>query len=667
MCTRLLVSGIAFQLILIGGQAAGSTVYVAPNGDDSASGGTRQESFESFARVVDEIAELRAAVPEGAVRVLAAPGTYVLKTPLTLGEAHGGTMDAQVSIEGEKGARLLGGRTVSGFEKVGDEATLARLDASARGEVYRVNLKALGITDYGAASGAGLELFFDGKPMQIARWPNEGFVKIVDVLEGEPVKVHGREGIKEGRWTYEGERPARWLDESDGWLYGYWFWDWSAQHQRIKSIDPDAKSIEVEEPYHGYGFRKGQWYYALNLLSEIDMPGEWYLDRETGDLFFWPPSPIEESETFVSLLKNAVVLDDMSHTTVRGFVIEGVRETAVRVTGGTGNLIADCIIRNSGGDAMSISDGEGHGVRGCEIYAVGGGGISIGGGARESLRPAGHFAENNRIHDYARWYRMYHPGISLRGVGHRVAHNAIYDAPHMAIQFGGNDHVIEYNEIYNVCYESNDAGAIYAGRDWTERGTVIRYNFMHHVTGFEDRGCVGVYLDDMFSGTRIYGNLFYKVYRAAFIGGGRDNVYENNLFVDCPKALHIDNRAQNWADYHVDTTMTERLNAMPFLDAPWRDRYPELLTILEDEPAAPKGNRIVRNVFVGEDWDDVSDGARGYVSFEGNVFSGEPGFAHPERIRDGGELRATDFALREDAAALGSGFVALPLERMGVE
>ena len=55
----------------------------------------------------------------------------------------------------------------------------------------------------------------------------------------------------------------------------------------------------------------------------------------------------------------------------------------------------------------------------------------------------------------------------------------------MAIVFGGNEHLIEFNEIHDVCHESNDAGAIYGGRDWTMRGTVIRYNYFHDISGFE--------------------------------------------------------------------------------------------------------------------------------------------------------------------------------------
>ena len=119
------------------------------------------------------------------------------------------------------------------------------------------------------------------------------------------------------------------------------------------------------------------------------------------------------------------------------------------------------------------------------------------------MTPGGLVAENNHIHHYGRINRMYTPGIALYGVGNRAAHNLIHTAPHIGVMFGGNDHVIELNEIHHVCMESNDAGAVYAGRNWTMRGHNIRYNYFHHISGFEDRGCVGVYLDDMFASAAI--------------------------------------------------------------------------------------------------------------------------------------------------------------------
>ena len=70
------------------------------------------------------------------------------------------------------------------------------------------------------------------------------------------------------------------------------------------------------------------------------------------------------------------------------------------------------------------------------------------------------------------------PAVSLQGVGNRATCNLIDNAPHQAISFGGNEHLIEFNEIHSVCFESNDAGAIYSGRDWTMRGTVIRNNLL---------------------------------------------------------------------------------------------------------------------------------------------------------------------------------------------
>ena len=64
---------------------------------------------------------------------------------------------------------------------------------------------------------------------------------------------------------------------------------------------------------------------------------------------------------------------------------------------------------------------------------------------------------------------------------------------------------------------------------------------------------MGIYLDDSFSSATIYGNVFFDVTAAAFIGGGRDNVVDNNLFVECNPALHIDARGMGVAEIPVFT------------------------------------------------------------------------------------------------------------------
>lgn len=205
---------------------------------------------------------------------------------------------------------------------------------------------------------------------------------------------------------------------------------------------------------------------------------------------------------------------------------------------------------------------------------------------------------------------MYRPAIALNGVGNKARHNFIHDAPHQAIAFSGNDHLIEFNRIERVCLESNDAGAIYSGRDWTWRGTIIRFNLFRDIVGFQNKGCMGVYLDDMLCGTTVFGNIFVNVTRAAFIGGGRDNIVENNVFVDCEPAVHVDARAMGWASYNVETTMKERLMAVPYKQPPWSEKYPQLVNILEDEPAAPKGNIVRRNICVGGRWLNIEEKAK---------------------------------------------------------
>jgi hypothetical protein len=198
------------------------------------------------------------------------------------------------------------------------------------------------------------------------------------------------------------------------------------------------------------------------------------------------------------------------------------------------------------------------------------------------------------------------------------------------------------------------------------RSHEIRYNYFHHIYGFQGRGCVGVYLDDMFSSAHIHGNVFYQVPRAAFVGGGHDTVIENNIFVDCKPAMHIDARALGWASGSYDT-LVSRLKAMPYETDPWKTRFPELLTILDHEPMRPQGNVVARNIAVGGRWDEVEAKARPGTTFTDNLLDQDPQFVHPDRLVSPGlTVRATDFALKADSPALKLGFKALPLEQMGL-
>jgi hypothetical protein len=643
---------------------------VSPQGND-ANPGTGAKPFATLERARDAMRKLKTQSSKLKVEVVVRGGTYELVRPFELTAEDSGSTKAPVVYRARKGeqVRISGGKTVTGWKPVSDASVLNRLDPAARGQVVQADLRALGVSDFGTMGGGfalgggpGLELFFNDQPMTLARFPNDGFIKVTNVLGQTLVDVRGTKGCKEGVFAYDSDRPARWAGEKNAWVLGYWFWDWAEGRHRVEAIDAERKVMTLAKPHHSFGYRKGQWFYGYNLLCEIDQPGEWYLDRDAGTLYFWPPSAIEKGRAVVSVLSNLVTMTSASHVTLRGLTFEAARNDAIILKGCTNSLIAGCTIRNVGSWAVSVGDGEKTGVVSCDIYATGDGGINISGGNMKTLTPAGLYAENNHVHHWSRWNRMYRPAIMITGVGNRAAHNLLENSPHTAIGFGGNDHVIEFNEIHSVCHESNDAGAIYAGRNWTMRGTVIRCNYLHHINGFEGRGCVGVYLDDMYCGTAIVSNLFYKVTRAAFIGGGHDNTIANNIFVDCKPAVHVDARGMGWAHAMPEGLVKEgrekgTLNGIRFTEPPYSTRYPKLIGILDNDPAAPTGSLVARNVCRGGTWDGMEKKAKPFITLEDNLLDADPRFVNAAKL---------NFQLRNDSPAFKLGFKKFPIEKTGL-
>ncbi|MCR4412165.1 MAG: right-handed parallel beta-helix repeat-containing protein [Thermoguttaceae bacterium] len=439
----------------------------------------------------------------------------------------------------------------------------------------------------------------------------------------------------------------------------------------------------MTRPPHDYrGYKAGQRFRFLNVLEELDEPGEWYLDRASGVLYFWPPEPIAQARVFVSLLKTPLVtLRDCEHVTLRGLILECTRGSGVEILGGRHNLVAGCTLRNVGTVGVAIggvvpdlerriyndttfagNPGTDNGVLSCHIHDTGECGIILGGGDRKTLQPGRNYAINNDIHHFGRWVRTYRPAVFLYGVGNRVAHNRLHDAPHTAVFFWGNDHVLEFNEVYRVCTETGDAGAFYLGRDWTQRGSVIRHNHFHDLaatlhgqSGFN--AVMAVYLDDMACGTTVFGNVVRRVDIGILIGGGRDHRIENNLFVDCPLAISMDHRGY----YGSADLLLARLKAVGFDRPPYSTRYPALARILDGNPELPAGNVIARNISFRSTFLSLSGGRmpeeiRKLVAVTDNLTEGGPGLVAPE---------TGDFRLREDSPAWKLGFQPIPFDKIG--
>nr|KAG5688234.1 hypothetical protein BaRGS_034276 [Batillaria attramentaria] len=108
----------------------------------------------------------------------------------------------------------------------------------------------------------------------------------------------------------------------------------------------------------------------------------------------------------------------------------------------------------------------------------------------------------------------------------------------------GNDHVIEYNHVHHMCWNASDCGALHTGRQWTWRGNVVRYNYIHHTLRYMPGADVrGIMLDDEYSSALIEHNVFFDNEVHVNIGGGRDNVIRYNVMYNATKySIQVDAR-----------------------------------------------------------------------------------------------------------------------------
>jgi hypothetical protein len=630
--------------------------YVAVDGSD-ANPGTIEKPFATLEKARDTIRQSKARVlGEGGLAVYLRQGRYLRAQPFALVAQDSGEAGKPITYRAYPGEEvcLIGGRQIATawFAPVApSDPEFSRLDPAARGRCLKADLAGHGIDSKLDALQA--ELSFNGKLLPVARWPNEGFVRTTSA----------ENNITFG---YDDPRPERWLAAAEAYAIGYWRHGWSNRIERIASIDTRNKKITLAKA-PGYGIADKKPYYVLNLLEEIDRPGEWYLDRSKGILYLWPPEGFKTGDLLLSTLAGAVVsLKGTSQIRVEGLTIETGAGAGVEISGHD-NLVANCTIRNLRTDGVAIS-GERNGVTGCVISGLGKTGVSVSGGDRAQLTPGENFVRNCRIHDFGRWERTYAPAVRLNGVGNIAAHNLLYDGPHSAILFGGNEHLIELNEIHDVCYEVDDAGSIYAGRDWGLRGNLIRHNFFHHIksnlTG--SNGVHAVYLDDCASGITVFGNTFYEISgRAIMCGGGRDNTIENNVIAKCGSAHFTDRRARAWLDKDESWKLLDKIKRYNYTQPPWSERYPKLAHILDngyEQAKEPEGCVIARCIgWQNKRWLEKNSlggsGGFDFYTFIANIEDQDPRFV---------DEQALNLALKDDSPAYSlRGFQRIPFEKIG--
>ena len=659
-------------------------------------------------------------------------GTYSLTNTLELTRDDAGLSDAPVTFAAYQNevVRISGGVTIpsASFHPVSDPAILLRLPPESRPHVLQADLRLAGVRDFGKHRQFGhglpivpapMELFWNDSVLQLARYPNTGAIDLGPIIDPGSVPRVGDYTNRGGRFRYTDSRHARWAGISDVWLQGFFNYGFADDKIRIAQIDTVRKEVTLSAP-HMYGLASGQnfnQYVALNILEELDQPGEWFVDTASGMLYLWPPDEIASARVTVSILEQPLIaLDNTSYCTFRNFIIENGRGMGISLEGGSHNRIVDCVVRNFGTVGIMLGQGarqtfphvtaddytgvpssrevgslhsqmyrntvwdrhsgEQQVIEGCEVYNTGSGGIILGGGSKKNLVPGGNLVTDCRIHDFNRRNKAGAAGVLVDGCGNRVSNNEIYNADLQAIIVHGNDHTFEFNHIHHVALNSNDASAWYLGRDPSDQGNVVRWNFFHHVGRPDRKWIMGVYCDDATCGVLVEGNVFYRVasYGTVYSNGGHDIVVRNNIFIEGYGPVY--QLKSMWYDFGISEIpyffgekgiYTHRLTSeVDIKKPPYSERYPLLKDWLDLLPDGrtyvgmrPRRNVFDKNVIVKYEETFRLVGQYAQTDFGDNYITDkDPGFVDADHMV---------YQLKNDSEVYKklSGFERIPFEKIG--
>ncbi len=587
---------------------------MAANGSDAWSGarpapnrGKSDGPFATLERARDAIRALKKAgpLPPGGVAVHVREGTYELPASFKLTAEDAGTEAAPVVYRAHPGEKvvLTGARRITGF--VPHQGKILKADVGAQG------FKGV----------AFRQLFLDGRRQHLARYPNfdaanphgGGFAYV----DGEPISMYRDLPEESLRVLQCRPQDARaWAHPEGGEVILFPRYNWINMAVPIAAADRAKRTITLgkDVAWGGFkGIRPLDRYYVRNLPEELDAPGEWYLDKETGTLLFWPPRPLEGAAVRAPVTESVVEIGPKADwITLRGFTIEGCEGSAVIVRASDHCLIAGNTVHDTGGRlgytaGILIEGGRNCGVVGNDVYEVCNYGIRLNGEwkDRDTLAPAGHYAENNYIHHIG-VLNGHGCGIYLSGIALRAAHNLIHDTTRCGIFGGGTDCVVEYNHIRHVNLETEDTGGYYNGGNWHIRGQVVRYNYIHDVLGYGRTGnrwtsphfAWGIYLDDDQSGTHVYGNIVARTtLGGSHIHAGRDNTIENNIFIEgARQQMQYSGHDPNSSVVADHRKEFRRAMALPA----YQQRYPELAAADADGLYLMAGNKFRRNILYYE-------------------------------------------------------------------
>ena len=590
-------------------------VYVSRFGNDKFEGNIHKP-FQTIERALQE------AKDTDSLTIILREGYYSQDKPIKISDIKNIVLSAYPN---EK-VYITGGISIDNnhLAKIKDKELLTRINKNIRKKIRSISFNDLGITisnldkrgfEY-STKPAWHEVFINNRPLELAKWPNDNMIITHKVINTGNNRSKGILGQGNPIIEYIDDEPNTWENTKGGWICGYFGEGWADDMLPIQSIDKEKRRITIGGSSL-YGFKADGVYrrwFIRNLPEEIDLPLEYVNNALNNEIYLLPPKE-KIKKIQLSILKDPILhIKSSKNVTIKNIIFECSRGIGILIESSNKILIDSCIIRNIGNMGIKVRNNTYNSeIKNSQIYNTGTGGIELDGGNRKQLIAGNNSVHNCRIHDFNRIEKAKRPAINLKGVGNKISNVEIYNSPSMGIYINGNNHTIEYTDIHHVCKEMHDCGAIYYGRNPTERGHKIKYSYFHDINS--PYALTAIYHDDGACGMEVYGCIFNNISSApVLIGGGQDITYRNNIFMNLPYAIQIDNRLQIWQSYskwlEPNGEYEVKFKAVNYTQPPYSDAYPELLTYWNNNPALPQRNLIINNIFY-----NVNNLIKGNTSF----------------------------------------------------
>ena len=556
----------------------GQKIFVSTVGDDSGDG-SEEEPLRTLEKAIDVANEMRED-SDKLIEILLREGTYSVTNTIKIINSQKDDSLLKISAYQDEKVTINAGVDIplSAMNIADSDFTNAIIDKPNAGSILQYNLKDAQIEDLGEISLRGhlisdekeaqAELSLNGEVQKLAGWPNGEYTGLIKPTDSNEYGKRTKSGIANGcSFQVNYDRPSQWSKPEQAWLSGTIGPNYEFDYYPVSRFDSEEKRVYLSrgalEKYY-----TEPYYRFENVPEELDEPGEYYIDRQSGMLYFYPPEDAPKDSVLTITMSTPTLdvsgkapnsmfrIENSKNIVFENLIFKGGRGSAITGKNNSNIQFINCEINSFGENGIRFDASTDIKISDCKIHDVGQDGILfVSCGNYKTLSPSNIVVSNNDIYNFARLERSYKTGIDFgyRCVGATAANNHIHNGPHAGMIFYGVNNDIYGNEFDNLVTEFSDMDALYCNNSnypW-ERGNKIHNNYFHDIgkssmNGRHQINVRAIRTDNRGCGLNIYENLFYNIgdggngngnngIGAITAEGTRNRIF-NNLFVDCNEA-----------------------------------------------------------------------------------------------------------------------------------